>query len=407
MLSKSFSLLFYLKKRGGQLTGDLPIYMRITLNGQRFELTTKRECKPDKWNPVSNRKNGKTEVVRELNKYLDILQAKAYEVHRLLIDSGKEFMATDFKNKLLGNSEKSIMLLQIFKEHNEKMEKLVGHDYARGTITRYKTSLSHTRDFIQWKYQKDDFEVNKLNFEFITEYEFYLKTERNCGHNTTMKYLANFKKVVLICVKNSWLDKDPFFAYKMHKHEVDRTALTQKELNVIINKKFVTNRLSQVRDIFIFCCYTGLAYADVYKLKRSEIVDGLDGGKWLLIKRQKTESRSSIPLLPTALDLLKRYENHPKCENEGQLLPVLTNQRMNAYLKEIADVCGIDKNITFHLARHTFATTITLSNGVPIESVSKMLGHKDLKTTQMYAKIVDLKISDDMNKLKELLGKRG
>ena len=135
-------------------------------------------------------------------------------------------------------------------------------------------------------------------------------------------------------------------------------------------------------------------------------MDGIDGGKWLLIKRQKTESRSSIPILPTAMDLLKRYEDHPQCVNKGQLLPVLSNQKMNSYLKEIADQCGIAKTITFHLARHTFATTITLSNGVPIESVSKMLGHRDLKTTQLYAKVVDKKISDDMNKLKELLGSK-
>lgn len=242
-----------------------------------------------------------------------------------------------------------------------------------------------------------------LNYQFIADFEFYLKTVCGCGHNSTMKYLLNFKKIVLICVKNDWLHKDPFSAYRMPKIVVDRVALSAEELLTILKKKFITERLRLVRDIFVFSCYTGLAYVDVQKLRRSEIIIGIDGGQWLQIKRQKTESRSSIPLLPEAITILNKYENHPQCASASRLLPVLSNQKMNAYLKEIADVCGIEKNITFHLARHTFATTVTLSNGVPIESVSKMLGHRDLRTTQLYAKVIDSKISEDMRRLKESL----
>ncbi|HXB42711.1 MAG TPA: site-specific integrase, partial [Puia sp.] len=242
----------------------------------------------------------------------------------------------------------------------------------------------------------------KLDHEFITEYEFWLKSARNCSHNTTMKYLANFKKVVLICVKNGWLQRDPFFGYKMTKKPVIREFLSEPELKLMAEKQF-GKRLQQVRDIFLFCCYSGLAYADVYKLKRSEIRIGIDGKKWIFTSRKKTETLSRIPLLPVSLAILEKYADHAECIITDRLLPVLTNQKMNSYLKEIADVCGITKELTFHIARHTFATTVTLNNGVPIETVSKMLGHTNLKTTQHYAKLLDTRVSEDMKCLSEKL----
>jgi len=400
------SMIFYARKSKITKENWVPIYLRVTIGGQRCELTTKQLISEDKWSVHMGKVKGTSAEAKAINSFLDTLQGKAHAIHRSIIQEGKIISVELFKERWFGITERSIMLMEVFQEHNDKMETLIGQDYAYRTFQRYQTSLQHTRDFLMWKFKESDIDLKKLNFKFITDYEFYLKSVRKCGHNSTMKYLANFKKIVLICVKNDWLGKDPFSGYKMPKHEVDRTALTEKELSDIVNKNFVTDRLNEVRDIFIFCCYTGLAYADVHKLKRSEIVDGIDGGKWLLIKRQETESRSSIPILPTAMNILKYYEDHPQCINKGQLLPVLSNQKMNSYPKEIADQCGITKNITFHLARHTFATTVTLFNGVPIESVSKMLGHRDLKTTQLYAKVVDRKISDDMNQLKELLGSK-
>lgn len=380
--------------------------MRLTLDGQRFELTTKRYCGPEKWNTASGRQNGTREQARLLNNYLKTLQAKVFEVRRQLIESDIPITAKAIKTKLSGAGDKPNLILEAFQLHNVQVEKLVGIDYALGTLKRYETSLVHTLEFIRWKYKGEGLDIKKLDYVFISDYEFWLKTIRKCDHNTTMKYLANFKKIVLICVKKGWLVKDPFYAYKMNKREVDRQVLTSSELTRISLKEFGTERLAQVRDIFVFCCYTGLAYVDVYKLKRSEIVEGIDGGNWITIKRQKTDSPSRIPLLPPALAILKKYEDHPQVIGQDRLLPVLSNQKMNAYLKEIADVCGINKAITFHLARHTFATTITLSNGVPIESVSKMLGYSNIRTTQHYAKLLDTRISSDMEKLKEKLGFR-
>ncbi|WP_138477984.1 site-specific integrase [Dyadobacter bucti] len=406
MLENSFGLNFFLKTpRTENEDGTRAIYLRVTVNHQARDITTRRTWHPSKWNVRAGRATGNKEDTKELNAYLDSLTTKVFQAKKALLDADKELTADAIKNLMLGKEESKMTILKIFKEHNEQVAELVGTDFAPGTLERYETSLKHTREFIKWKYKEDDFDIKKLDYEFISQFEFWFKAKKKISHNTTMKYLANFKKIVLLCVKRGWLLRDPFYAFKFSKREVDRQALTESELKKVWDKEMGDGRLSYVKDIFLFCCYTGLAYADVYKLKRTEIVEGIDGGKWITTKRQKTDTPSRIPLLPMALEIMEKYEDHLQCENENRVLPVLSNQKMNAYLKEIADLCGIKKNITFHLARHTFATTVTLTNGVPIESVSKMLGHRNIKTTQQYAKIVDRKISDDMARLKDILRK--
>jgi integrase len=214
-----------------------------------------------------------------------------------------------------------------------------------------------------------------------------------------MKYLSNLKKIVLLCVKKGWLLKDPFNGFKLATKEVARDVLTQAELDSIRQKEFASERIRITRDIFLFSCYTGLAYVDVHNLKRSDIQTGVDRQPWIVARRQKTETPFRIPLLAIPLEILDRYKDHPQCLNQDKVLPVWSNQKLNEYLKEIADVCGIQKRLTYHMARHTFATTVTLNNGVPIDTVSKMLGHKHLKITQHYAKTLERKISDDMKML--------
>lgn len=400
MIEKTFSLLYYLKPSKNDRNGLKSIYMRITVDSQRFEMSTKYKCHPDKWMASANRVKGKTEEARMINSYLETLQLKVHQVRKYLLDNDKEISLENIKNVLQGKSEQNRKILEIFAEHNQKMEALVGKEFAAGTLERYRTSLEHTRAFIQWKYQKDDIEIKKLDYDFISDYSFWLKSIRGCAHNTTVKYLANFKKIVLGCIKRGWLVRDPFIGFKMAKKEVPRHFLTVEELDALEQKFFEIARLEQIRDIFLFSCYTGLAYIDVKKLRRDQIFVGMDKEKWIATNRQKTESSVRLPLLPKAQKLMDKYKDRPKCEAEGLILPVLSNQKMNAYLKEIADLCGIKKELTFHIARHTFATTVTLSNGVPIETVSKMLGHKSLKQTQHYAKIVDLKVSEDMRTLR-------
>jgi len=400
-MNKTFGLLFYIKRSKMIADGTVPVYLRITIDSERVEISSKRYVNPGKWNANGQKLNGTSEEVRALNTYLKTLEHQVYEIHRDMIEKKLPLTAANLKNILFRKDtvETNKMLVPIFEEHNLQIAALVGKEYAKGTLDRYQTSLKHTKEFIKWKYKVDDIDIRGIDHEFIMSYDFYLRSERNCANNSTVKYLKNFKKIVLICIANGWLDKDPFVKYKPKVKEVTRDYLTIEELELMINKQFVSDRVVQVRDIFVFCCYTGLAYADVKKLKRNEITIGLDGQQWIFTSRQKTDTASRIPLLTAALQIMRKYEHHPECADQGKLLPVLSNQKMNSYLKEIADICGINKELTFHIARHTFATTVTLANGVSIESVSKMLGHTNIRTTQHYAKILDSKVSEDMQML--------
>jgi integrase len=403
MLSKTFSLLFFLKKPRNYKGGKVPIYLRLTIEGRRVELSTQRECEPEKWNSHSGRKVGNKEDVKVLNSYLDALQNRAYDAHRHLVDHGVQVTLEHLKSIFSGKTEKAVTLIDVFRKHNEEMFALVGRDFTLSTYDRYEAALRNVLKFLQYKHKAKDFPIDQIGYSFIADYAFYLKAVRHISHNTAMRYLKYLKKMVLLCVKNGWLPRDPFFAYKIAFDEVDRRPLDIQELDKIAKKEFGNYRLRKVRDIFLFCCYTGLAYVDVKNLSQKDIIVGHDGKPWISIKRQKTGTPSRVPLLSVPKGIIEFYRTDPACVNDGRLLPVLTNQKMNSYLKEIGDVCQIERPITFHLARHTFATTITLSNDVPIETVSKMLGHKDLKTTQHYARIVDRKVSSDMAKLSERL----
>ncbi|MCM4153621.1 site-specific integrase [Arenibacter sp. N53] len=402
-MQTTFSVLFYPRRNDIDTYGNAPIYLRITINGQRSEISIKRKVLISKWNSEAGKIRGTTTDVRELNRYMDAIRSRIYSIQGQLTDKQEIITAEKIKNIYQGKVIRQKMLLEIFLAHNNKIEKLVGKEFAPGTIERYKTAKKHVSDYIKKEYNLTDIPVKDVDNRFITGLEYYLKTERKCAHNTAIKYVTNFKKIIRIAFANDWITKDPFVNWKGKLKIVEREFLTEAEIQTMIEKELHTYRLDQVKDIFLFSCFTGLAYADVKKLSKNDIILGIDGEKWIKIKRSKTDTRSSIPLLPTAMSILEKYNSHPDVSNKDRLLPVLTNQKMNAYIKEIADLCGISKNLTFHLARHTFATTITLSNGVPIETVSKMLGHKSLRTTQHYAKILDLKVSEDMQHLRKKL----
>ena len=397
------SILFYAKKAKAAANGLVPIYTRITINGKRIELSTNRFVEISKWSTEAGKIKGSSEEARSINNHLDLLKSQIRDAEMELIHKKIALTTETIKSKLLGVDERARMLVPIFQYHNNKIKELVGKEYAPGTLERYTTSLKHTIEFMQWKYNISDIDITKIDHAFITDYEFWLRSVRNCANNTAVKYLKNFNKIIKLCLANDWLDKNPFANYKSKVKEVERVYLTEAEIQSIIEKDFKTERLSLVRDIFLFSCFTGLAYIDVKNLTKAHVSYGIDGEKWIFTHRQKTESASKIPILPVTQMIIDKYENHPQCINEDKLLPILSNQKMNAYLKEIAGVCEIEKELTFHIARHTFATTVTLTNGVPIESVSKMLGHKNLRTTQHYAKVLDRKVSDDMKILKEKL----
>ena len=394
------SILFYAKRAKASVNGLVPIYTRITINGKRIELSSNRFVEISKWSTEAGKMKGNSEEARSINSHLDMLRIQIIDMQMELVHKKIPVTAETLKSKILGVDERARMLIPIFQDHNNKIKELIGKEYAPGTLERYKTSLSHTIEFMQWKYNISDIEITKIDHAFITDYEFWLRSVRNCANNTAVKYIKNFNKIIKLCLANDWLDKNPFANYKSKVKEVERVFLNEIEVQNIINKDLKNDRLSLVRDIFLFSCFTGLAYIDVKNLTKSHISFGIDGEKWIFTHRQKTESASKIPILPVTQMIIDKYENHPQCLNEEKLLPILSNQKMNAYLKEIAGVCEIEKELTFHIARHTFATTVTLTNGVPIESVSKMLGHKNLRTTQHYAKVLDRKVSEDMKILK-------
>lgn len=399
-MSNLFKLHIYLKQPKDPDAVLYPIYVRITMDGKRAEISTKRESDPEKWNKEAGRMNGSSDKVKELNGFLDRLVAKIYAYQNELLQNNLPLSAEAIKNMFTGKADKSRMLVSIFENHNKEMKQLVNKEYSPSTLNRYETSLQHVVNFMQWKFGITDIDIKMINHEFLTDFNFYLRSEKKCNNNSTVKYIRNFGKIIRICLSNGWLAKDPFANFKSKVKEVERTFLLEEELQALHDKVFAMDRINQVKDIFLFSCYTGLAYVDTKNLTPSNIVIGIDGNKWIHTHRKKTDSPSHIPLLPPALEIIDKYSNNPKAKNENCLLPVLSNQKMNAYLKEIADCCGINKDLTYHIARHTFATTVTLSNNVPIESVSKMLGHKNLRTTQHYAKILDKKVSNDMTALR-------
>ena len=393
---RPLSLLFFIKKSKLNSAGMTSIFLRITLDGHRCEFSVHRKVHLDKWNSRTQSVLGNSAEAQEINRYLSGITNEIYSIQQNFEREDVSYSAYDMRDVLLGKDKTKKMLLEIFQEHNDKVESLIGKDFAAGTAERYRTCKKHVADFIKKKYKKNDIPVKDVDHKFITGLEYYLKTTRKCAHNSAIKYITNFKKIIRIAHANDWIDKDPFWHWKAKLKIVEREFLTEEEIQKIIKLEFRMERLDQVRDIFIFCCFTGLAYADVKKLNRGDIVLGADGEEWVKTKRSKTDTRSNIPILPIAKVIVEKYKDYELLKEKDLVLPVLSNQKMNAYIKEIATLAGITKNLTFHLARHTFATTVTLTNGVPIESVSKMLGHTNLKTTQHYAKILDMKVSKDM-----------
>ena len=399
----TLSITFFIRKERIRKDGKVPVYLRITVNKKRAEVSLNRFILPGAWIKKAGRLKGYTQEIKDLNTYFDIVRSKIYQHQKELLEKDELVTAKALKNRYIGKSINDRTLKEIFEMHNKRMAEKLGVEYAPATIQRYSTTLMHVKEFLSYTYNISDIKLKALNNSFILDFEHYFKTVKSCNHNTTIKYLKNLRKVINFAIKYDYLENDPFRKFDGKIKPVKREFLTQEELETIESKDSKIPRLELVKDVFIFCCYTGLSYIDVANLTNDNIRIGIDKERWIFIERTKTKTKSNIPLLSKPLEIIEKYKSHPVVLNENKLLPVLSNVKLNAYLKEIADLCGIQKNITFHMARHTFATTVTLTNDVPIETVSSMLGHKDLRTTQIYAKIVEKKISEDMQILKQKL----
>jgi site-specific recombinase XerD len=301
---------------------------------------------------------------------------------------------------MLGLTQNQYGIVQCFEKHVKEIQQKIGKGFEAGTHRNYTVTLGRLKEFITSTYKVKNVPLISLDYKFITDFEFKCSTKWECNANTITKHIQRIRKVISIAMANDWLEKDPFMRYKGKQVASSPKFLTQEELNKIEGKYFEIERLERVKDVFLFSCYTGYAYSDVEKFTHQDIVTGIDGEKWIYTGRKKNNNKSNVPLLPKALAIIEKYRENHEAKDAGKLFPIISNIKTNAYLKEIADVCGITKNLTFHMARHTFATTVTLTNGVPIETVSAMLGHKSLKTTQIYAKVVETKVSNDMLALK-------
>ena len=397
----TFGLLFYIRRDKTNKKGEAPVFMRLTINGERADASIKRFIEPHAWNSAKGKANEKSRGGKDLNLYLDAISANILRIQRDLELDKKEVSAQIILNRYLGKDQSDRhTLMEVFRAHNEKCRALSGISLAPGTVIRYETTLRLTEEFLQKSYQKEDCYLDEVTNQFIEDFEFFLKTVRRCCHNTTSKYLMNFKKIVRIALAKGWMKKDPFAHIRFHLDPVEREFLEKQELKAMLNKAISIPRLAQVRDIFCFCCLTGLAFMDVQQLKPEHLVADIHGKIWIRKPRQKTKNMCNIPLLDEAQKIIDRYKDHPYCQTHGVLLPVCSNQKMNSYLKELADICGIRKNLSTHCARHTFAT-LTLASGATIDNVAKMLGHANVNMTRRYAKVLDSSIMRDMEVVAE------
>ena len=397
----TFNLMFYVKKTKLLKNGEAPICLRITVNRQYAEVMVKRSIPANLWDQKKEYSKGKAYSDRELNHYLDSVKARVYLLQRELETEGRQVTAMAIRDRYNGRDEASKTLVQIYNDHNAQCRKLIGRDYTEATVDKFDTSLSHLKEFMMHDYRREDIPLFEVDNRFVRDFEVWLKTVRGCQHNSSLKHLKNLKKVIRIAQANGWIKKDPFFGIKFSYEDTGVNFLTREELEIITNKEFSIPRLAQVRDIFVFCCFTALAFIDVKQLGREHIIKDNEGNRWINKDRQKTGVMCNVPLLPIAEQILKKYESHPECVKKGVLLPVLSNQKMNSYLKEIADLCGIEKQLSTHVARHTAATVVFLANQVTIENVARILGHRKLQMTQHYAKVLDSSIMRDMSAVKD------
>lgn len=402
MKRTSFGLLFFIKKTKLLKNGEAPVRLRITVNGIGVESQIRRSVPPDLWSQARECSTGRSKAAAELNDYIRMLKLRVLTIQRELELSGQFYTARLVMDKLYNCADDGHTLLGVFRRHNDDCRRLIGIDYVKITIARFDNCCKYLGRFIQQEYGKEDMALSELTGEFVRGFEIYLKTERACQQNTVNRYMKCFKKIVNLAIANEWMSRNPFAGIRFPEKEVIKEILSKEEIEVLMQKELALPRLEYVRDVFIFCCFTGLAYVDVSGLRAEHVIRDSKGDLWIRKARQKTNTMCNVPLLKIPELILEKYRNHPLCEKTGALLPVTSNQKMNSYLKEIADFCGIRKNLTTHTARHTFATVVALSNGVAMENVAKMLGHTDIRMTQRYAKVLDSSIKRDMEQVKKL-----
>lgn len=388
---------FVIAKNKTRVDGKAPLFCRLTFNNKRKQFAVGLFVKTKLWDSKKQIVKPSEKESIYLNSQISLIKQNINQSFLLLQVKGNSFSVEDVFLQYKGeNITKEKSLIEVFNIHNENMSKLVGKEYTKTTYYKFREAKNHIKNFLQYKYNRKDILLSKIKLKFLEDFDFYLKSELEQKQITINKSIQRVRKIIKLALAEGYLEKDPFIMYKPKKYKVEVVYLNSKELKCLEDYEFSNNdRLQRVADCFVFCCYTGLAYAEMSALEEEHIINGFDGNKWIRMYRKKTGSVVNVPLLPQALKILEKYHQ------EENLLPIISNQKFNSYLKEIGVICGIKKKLTHHIARKTFATTVLLYNSVPMEVVSNLLGHSKMQITQRhYGKVVQEKVSEEINKLR-------
>lgn len=395
-MRSTFKVLFYLKRNAPKKNGLVPVMCRVTVNGKVSQFSCKLDVEEKSWNVELGRLSGRSLVAQEGNRMLDKIRVGINKAYQEICDRDNYVTAEKVRNAFLGMGMKHETLLAVFARHNEDYAKQVSKIKSERSYWKYRTVYNHLSEFIKQRYKVSDIALKELTPAFITDFELFLRTEKDHCTNTVWSYMMPLRRIIHMAINNGWLQRDPFYGYSITKEETKRGFLTKEEITLLINGTFKKKSYELIRDLFIFCTFTGLSWTDMYHLTKENLEISFDGHLWIKTKRQKTGTESNIRLLEVAKHIIEKYEGMAK---DGKLLPVPCYPNCKNRIKVIAKRCGIEKNVTWHQSRHSYATTVCLSNDVPIETLSKMLGHRSIRTTQIYAKITAEKVSRDMEKL--------
>jgi len=398
-MSNSFKVLFWIYKSRVNKKGESPLMLRVSYNNERKQLFTGFNLPVSKWDVAKSKMKGKDEIAEQINNYIRTSTARIHELFTEQIQKGDIYL-NKLLDKFLGKDEQNYTLMQLIQYQMEQMQSKIGKDYSIATIKKYRVTVGKIEKFLAHQ-DKKDIRLKDLALKFIYDFDHFMKTGLGNDHNTTVKHCKNLKTFINVALVQDWIDRNPFIGFKNSYKLKEKVYLNQQELDIIQSKHLKMPRLALVRDLFIFQCYTGLAYIDMANLKGRDVTIGIDGMPWIIIYRQKSNIRCSIPLLPQALKVLEHYNPNYKDNLDNKLLPVYSNQKFNSYLIEIADLCGIDKVISSHAGRRTFSTTVALANGISIETIRAIIGHSQgSRITHQYAAVTDLKVSKEIKSLR-------
>ena len=403
MNRKTFCISFFLR-RVRTVKGMAPILARITVNGISKEVYTQCRTPVDKWDTAKGRATGRDKLSYEVNAYIDDFRAKVVEIYRTLQAEGFEGNVLEIKERLQSPGKQAKMFLEELTLYCEKRQKEVGVRITQLTSNKYYRLCRYLREYTKQECKKDDIRLSAVSYGYLDGFNTYLQTAHRCHHNGAVNILDCLRNFMLYCLRNEWIEKNPFKNYKLKEvAPPPKEHLSKKKIELLMEKPMPNLRLENVRDIFVFCCLTGLAFADVKELKREHLTTDEQGNMWIRKPREKTAVMSTIPLLKQPKAILQKYAFDLHCMESGKLLPVPSNQKMNAYMSEIATICGLNKKLTTHCARHTFAC-LAVEYGMPIDVLAKILGHSNTNMTRHYAKFSEQLIGREMQKIGQIFG---